>query len=347
MATKIQILNFNNTLTSWRNSNFNRIFRSELGLSAFKNIRERIEDFSLKIEKVDLVKEQISDRTLAQIINTYNTVLAQLNGLSSMSDVDFLKNIPSVEKQIEALHEQMLVWWPQVLPFVSAVSQTEIDNLINQLKTSSIRSENDARTIEELKAKLTYELENFDNRYKEQFQRVELMKQQDIFSVEATKQKKISWYWLIAIGLSLVFFIISLWSVFKYSCFEMPCFSSLNNLNYEGVCKDCSSKILNLEIFKAISYRIFYISFVVYIITFCVKNYNACMHNVTINNHKANSLSAAIALLNRAKTNEGNDQIMFQAANTIFSHQPTGYNNKDLRMPVDIVTDKVFEKIKK
>jgi hypothetical protein len=68
------------------------------------------------------------------------------------------------------------------------------------------------------------------------------------------------------------------------------------------------------------------------------------MHNYTVNKQKANSLSAAIILLEKSKTDIGNDNLMLQAATAIFSHQPTSYNSNDPENMVTAITEKIIDK---
>ncbi len=54
------------------------------------------------------------------------------------------------------------------------------------------------------------------------------------------------------------------------------------------------------------------------------------MHNYVVNTHKANSLSSTLSILNIAKSENGNDQLLVQATQAIFSHQNSGFNNHDI-----------------
>ena len=70
------------------------------------------------------------------------------------------------------------------------------------------------------------------------------------------------------------------------------------------------------------------------------------MHNKTINSHKENSFAAALRLINRAQTPEGKDQLITQAASSIFSHQKTGYIGKEHEPNNPLIIDKLIDKIK-
>lgn len=346
MATQGHISQFDLTIENWKKINFSQVYREELGTASFKHVKILIDDLENKLYRIDLIKNSVGDNLLAQIYNTYNSIISQLQSLVTYDETQFVSQKSSVETSIRGLNEELLNWWPQILALLNDNSQnTNVDELISQLKSLSEKSEKDANIIESLKTKLTTDLNTFENRYKDQFTRAELMKQQDIFSIQASDYKTKANFWSKLIIATSLILVVSLWIVFKYFCFELSCFDKICDVNYDSLAKNANETILYLEIFKSVAYRLFIISFIVYLINFCVKNYNASMHNYTVNSHKANSLSAAIILIDRARTDEGNDNIMTQAANSIFSHQPTGYNNKNPENAKSSLSEKIFEKI--
>ncbi|WP_433816164.1 hypothetical protein [Flavobacterium johnsoniae] len=93
--------------------------------------------------------------------------------------------------------------------------------------------------------------------------------------------------------------------------------------------KQIISNTIYISYSKIIFSRLFLYSLLVYSIRFSVRNYNAQMHNFIINSHKANSLKSTLSLLNTAKSDEGNDKLLVQATQAIFSHQNSGFNNKE------------------
>ena len=129
----------------------------------------------------------------------------------------------------------------------------------------SEKSEKDANIIENLKTKLTTDLNTSESRYKDQFTRAELMKQQDIFSIQASDYKNKAGFWSKFIIASSLILVISLWIVFKYFCFELSCFDKISDVNYDSLAVNANETILHLEIFKSVAYRLFIISFIVYL----------------------------------------------------------------------------------
>jgi hypothetical protein len=89
------------------------------------------------------------------------------------------------------------------------------------------------------------------------------------------------------------------------------------------------SKTIYFSFSKYIFTKLLLYSMLIYAIVFCVKNYNAQMHNNIINTHKSNAFRSTLSLLNTARSDEGNDKLLVQATQAIFSHQQTGYSGKD------------------
>lgn len=92
---------------------------------------------------------------------------------------------------------------------------------------------------------------------------------------------------------------------------------------------DIISKTIYFIFSKYIFTKLLLYSMLIYAIVFCVKNYNAQMHNNIINTHKSNAFRSTLSLLNTARSDEGNDKLLVQATQAIFSHQQTGYSGKD------------------
>jgi hypothetical protein len=346
MATQGHLDQFNINLKAWKELDYEKIYREDLGTESFINIKTLIDDLTTKISRTDQVKEKIGDSLLSQVYNVYKQIIAQLNAVINYSNGQFVSNKNTIENQINAQYEQLLNHWPQVVAIINDTAENQdASEILKELDKRTKKSEIDAKEIEDLKTRLSAELQDFEKKYKDQFKRAELVNQREIFSIQSSDYNKTAFRWLLAvIGSSLILLIV-LWLVFKNFCFDLTCYSNISEINYSQIDSSANRTILYLEIFKAIAYRLFIISFVLYIVNFCVKNYNASKHNQTVNSQKANSLNAALVLLERARTDEGNDNIMSQAASAIFSHQPTGYNKKDPENISRSITEKIIEKV--
>lgn len=106
---------------------------------------------------------------------------------------------------------------------------------------------------------------------------------------------------------------------------------------------DIISKTIYFSFSKYIFTKILLYSILIYYIVFCVKNYNAQMHNNIINTHKSNAFKSTLSLLNTARSDEGNDKLLIQATQAIFSHQQTGYSGTDAEVTSPNVLTNVID----
>lgn len=346
MATQGHLDQFNLQLKAWKELDYDKIYREDLGTESFVNIKTLIDDLDVKLNRTDKVKEKIGDQLLAQVYNIYKQIIAHLSQVINFNNGQFVSNKTSVENQIKANYEQLLNFWPQVVAIINdTADKKDASELLRELDKLSKKSESDAKEIEEIKSRLSSELKDFEKKYKDQFKRAELVNQREVFSIQATEYNKVAKKWLWGVIISSIILIIVLWVVFKNFCFDLNCYSKVSEINYSQIDSTGNKAVLYLEIFKAVAYRLFLISFIIYVVNFCVKNFNASKHNQTVNFQKANSLNAALILLERAKTDEGNDNVMTQAASAIFSHQPTGYTKKDPENISKSITEKIIQKV--
>lgn len=347
MATRNQITQFDKIFKEWKEFDLSKVYREDLGSESFKELTSLLEGLAEKIERANGIKDLVGDSLLSQFYTYYQKILQILTQIKAFDNGQFIAQKSYMQAQLIAQNEQILNVWPQFVAMLNDTKeQADIQSLLKEIEQLTNKSSTDAKEIEELRKRLTSELEDFETKYKDQFQRVELVNQREVFAIQAKDYKNLAskWFWGIIISSGILILILFL--IFKNFCFDLNCFSKISDLDYDKIYKGANKSILHFEIFKSISYRLLIISFVLYIISFCVKNYNANRHNYTVNMQKANSLNAALILLERAKTPEGNDSIMTQAASSIFSHQPTGYNKKDPENIQSTITDKLFDRVK-
>ncbi|HEY1196774.1 hypothetical protein, partial [Flavobacterium sp.] len=113
--------------------------------------------------------------------------------------------------------------------------------------------------------------------------------------------------------------------------------------NFNLVCPSCGQEILWFYLIKHTLLRALLLSINIYILKFCIKNYNACKHNETINKQRQNSYGASLHFYNTIVSDK-KDEILVMAANSIFTHQKTGYIEKGSE-PNNPIFDKVVEKV--
>ncbi len=354
MATETQITSLRQILNKYITSDLDTIIiREHLGANSLSPLKEKLLELKEKAEKLEQIAENIGGTVLTLITQTYTQLGQQLDRAKTYNDSQFPLQKATIQQQVLNIYEQHLNWWGQIAGLLNAtISDIEKERLIIETRklADDLRNQKDisdsyAKDIENLKANLEQELNIFEDRYKDLLTKAELTKQQIIFNEEAAKNKISTRWWFAAIFIVVAILGGTLYYIFKNFCFEFSCIDVSTIEKYDiANCVDCGKTLLLFELAKASIYRLFIISVIIYMLTFCIKNYNAQRHNYIVNTHKSNSLSAAVALLSRAKTNEGNDNIMLQAAQAIFSHQNSGFIGKETEPSSPTIIEKLVNK---
>ena len=119
MSTKPYLTQFENVLAKWKSLNLIAIYREDIGSASFKHIDPSIKDLNSKIEKINLIKEELSDNTLKVLARSYDEIINQLNSLSSLSIPDFVQQKGVIENKIIQESERLREYWPQVLSILN------------------------------------------------------------------------------------------------------------------------------------------------------------------------------------------------------------------------------------
>jgi hypothetical protein len=110
---------------------------------------------------------------------------------------------------------------------------------------------------------------------------------------------------------------------------------------------DIVNKTIYFTFLKYIFTKVLLYSMIIYAIVFCTKNYNAQMHNSIINAHKSNAYKSTLSLLDTARSDEGNDKLLIQATQAIFSHQQTGYSSSESEQTSPNIISNIIETVSK
>ncbi|HSY60295.1 MAG TPA: hypothetical protein VK796_00405 [Cytophaga sp.] len=274
---------------------------------------QQLRDYENRIANyfLDFILRRLKEFSEKGFENIDDTLKAYLNNQLKIIEETIAKNNESSKQQ--------------------TIQQVEI---VNELREKSQR---DADEINRLRAAMQNEIEDIRSRYKDDLANFEIMKQEEIFATTAQKQKQNTRWWLWGIvGSSLLVFGFTFY--FIWSCwYDFKCINDnvTGNLsNYLGV-------IVYYELIKRAVLRLFVLSLAIALLKFCINNYNALMHNYTVNTHKANSLAAAFRIIASIQNENTRDTILNLAGKEIFMQQKTGYLSKE-EMKLDI---KLFEKI--
>ncbi len=210
----------------------------------------------------------------------------------------------------------------KVLEKIRLEAQKEKENL--QKEIESIRSIGEE--IRSEREQLVSEADKFD----EFKQKLEVADKEITFEELAQINRVYAQRWLYSgIAISVMYLIFLYMSIFDYH--DLIKIVSSIDAAYSSIksVQNTSSNVLHFSILIYCVKKLLFTSVFIIGIVFCIKNYNAQMHNRIINLHKSQALSSAKSLLNTAKTDEGKDKLLIQASSAIFSHQHTGYSKKE------------------
>ncbi|MBK0371303.1 hypothetical protein [Flavobacterium agrisoli] len=239
----------------------------------------------------------------------------------------------------------------------SLITEKEKNELINnarkEIENEKKKIDSEANEIRKLRIELQNERENLINEEKkfDEFKtKLEIADKQLDFQFEAESNKKAATIWAIITGILisclLIFLFCSLDSNNNLSDIALNIKKQMSEKGKN--IDDITVKTIYFSYYKFLITKIFLYSIFIYAIIFCVKNYNAQMHNKIINMHKGNALKSTLSLLNTAKSDDGNDKLLVQATQAIFSHQQTGYNGKESEPPSpNLVTNVIDAATKK
>lgn len=341
MSDKNLITNLKELQKNFLEFNFDKFYRVIDKEQSFKNIKTDIESLEKRISDAIDVAENVSTKTLQEFNRKVSAIITHIKRTIDLETIQFYQQIRTTENQISKEYDDLLSIWPEFeialirkqldISSFKDISQfkDEIKDITIELEVEKNKSKEDNKVIKEIKEKLENEFNNFESRIKDTVTKGEFLVQQDIFRKQADTHKKLADNWLIGIIVAIVILIFVIIYILNNFCFETKCLSVCSLVEYNKICPDCGHQILIFELIKSILFRLFIISTSFFLLLFCVKNYNAQMHNYTINSHKQNAFGAAFSLLSKAKTDKGNDDLMLEAAQSIFSHQKTGYAGKE------------------
>lgn len=336
--------------THYKNKLFSNEFRAKvirLDNRLDRELTTLYESLSAKYEVILNNIEYIPKDLLNKINSSYSRLLATLDSLfmtietGKPIDKEYLKILSN------DIRNYTDSWWSLVIPYVHA-DMSLVNRVKKDLEDEKEKAVDANEKIENLKNKLEQEIKDFQERYNDSFRDAELEKQTSNLSTESNRNKTTSYWWLLFITLGVIGFLFAFYCLFKTFCFEKECFLNSDLIELNKVCSTCGASVLYYEIAKALLFRVVLLSGILYIIAFGIKNYNAAMHNYTINAHRANALDAAQRLIGRANTDGAKDEILKLAAQAIFAYQKTGHLDKEAEPSnPNIVMDKIIDKINK
>lgn len=245
---------------------------------------------------------------------------------------DFIDSIIKLKSITSTLIEDLEISKNDI---ISITTEEEKQRIINQTRKEieaereKIQKESDE--IYKLKNKILLDQEALlhESKKLDEFKvKLEIADKDLDFQTQAKVNKSTAIFWAIMASI-LILLLISILIFSNQSIDEYIKLSKNINKNLISANNDILKFTIYFSYFKYTFAKLLIYSLLIYAIVFCVKNYNAQMHNRIINMHKSNAFKSALSLLNTAKSEEGYDQLLLQATQAIFSHQQTGYNGKE------------------
>lgn len=288
---------------------------------------------------------------LSNRFSSYNKIVESFkrNSNRSKAEAEFINNLRELYQQVFNLLPRLISKLTDKntnLAMSFAETKTLFDNErlrqreINEMQNERLRKEikeletrlvntlnktgEDAKHIEGLRDKLEGEWNEFRENYKGLFAQGEIYKQSNDFkqNSESYANQANNWRYYIG-GILLLLFGACIW--FLYSCWNgMQCLTQ-----YNSIADKYFTILFYAKIFSIILLKFFIISIVVYVLKFAINNYNALMHNSTINAHKHSSLFSALRIFEIIKDPTLQQQFLSDTGKEIFTQRKTGYLRKE------------------
>lgn len=280
----------------------------------------------------------------------YKERLDSINILNINSDNEFTNSKNSFKSLIKTILEDI------ELSEIDSNNEDSLNNDINktrkEIEIEREKIQNEAYKIKEIKEEILVDREKLlieQEKFNEFKAKLEISDKKLDFQFNAMIHKRNAYIWAALAGILVIILIFILFRNIDINDTFISIGKTID-FGFKDI-KNKDSNMINSAIYfsfsKYIFTRLFLYSILIYTIVFCIKNYNAQMHNYIINTHKSNAFKSVISLLNTAKSDDGSDKILIQATQTIFSHQQTGYYSKDIEPNNPNLVTNVIESVAK
>ncbi len=332
---------------NWDKLDFEKIFKKNLGEENIESLKPIVEDVYSKLTQVnDFGINSVPKNLIYNFFSGVNQFFQNIQSISEMSNENFITQKNSIENRVKQNYENILLNWPQVAAVISLKIQDNNNESIAQIDSIKTDIKNTKEFIDSIKSDYETALTDFKTKFKEELQSSQLISEKNTFENRASSNRKNSNYWL---GGSVIIFLLLI--ILLY-CFFINPLLEVHNIdlkfirNFNNNKLDFSKNILWYQLIKVAFLKLLIISMLVYILTFCIKNYNVEKHNFVINTNKVNSIQSSLYFLNNNLIdNDVKNEIIKLVCQSIFSHQNTGFLGKDSEPSNPIFIDKIIDKI--
>lgn len=285
-----------------------------------------------------------SDNVFKNVITRLQVIQQNASALDDNRLFDFTNNLKTIENDIlniagkefnivsESVFSQVYSKVRNIYRYTNYIwdilfKVNDNDTLRSEIEALKAKTEQDARSISELRNRMEIELNEFEERYRDNLGNYELLAQEKIFREESDNTIS-RWIWMLIIGLISIVLIIMCFQFMEGCWIDIDCLvNKKDKLISIGAKK--SEVLFYYELFKPTVLRFFIISILIMLLKFAISNYNAIMHNRVVNLHKANSLAAMLRVINSLTDENTRNTLINLAGKEIFLHQKTGYLRKD------------------
>jgi hypothetical protein len=336
MASEAYVKSFTNLYADYKNINLEYFYLEFLGeLNLKKELESIIVNIKQKLDLFNEIKENLPDDLLIEITAIFSGFKSWAFDTERNSREWFANNRAKIVLEFQKFAGRLSDVWQKSSAYYLEYLATKLygtyisdlrKNLNEQFLELKQKTEGDAKRIEELKILLENQTRNIDERITPIIQKGEILAQEKIFFDAARKNKRDSYYWIGAIILLTTCLLILFISIAKM-CVDFSCFA--DNLTSIKATQTERHNLFFYYIIKKVLANLLIISLLIYLLKFGISNYNAIMHNRTVNLHKANAFAASLNLIGNVKDATKQDEIINLAAKEIFTQQKTGYLHKD------------------
>jgi len=330
-----------NILQDFVNEN---IFRENLGTQSLINFDGPFADFVDRIQEIiDNEEQDISLKVIQNLDRITNELVIIFQRIKAFSDVEFVNKRAGTLNDISNFFDEFKDVWQNVgWMFIKNNSENLLEGEFQKAQQANAKLQTDLSDIQTLKSSLEQQISEFKDRYKDINTNVEIENQVNIFGVQAKKNKTDSQKWLVGIIISGALLILIL--IIIYCNLDLPAKAASKYFDYNTICDSCGQQAFWVDMIRYLFFKLLILSTNIYILSFCVKNYNACMHNKTNNDQRHNSFAAALHFYNTT-TSEKREEILIKVADAIFTYQKSGYYGKDSEPSNPSIIQGVIEKV--
>ncbi len=296
-----------------------------------KRLKELLDSLEKQKNENDILivtKDKLS-LYLSRFLNDQVEYNERLNSINSYTDEqyeheDSLLRLKSLIKIIIEDLELSKISKDDNMQLSSDLSKTR-----KEIKIEREQIQKEVADIKKIKKAILIDRENLyseQEKFNEFKKKLEISSKNLDFQTIAKSHKQIAYFWGILASILIIILIIIL--VLNTNLND-SFINIAKKINKEMKSGSLNTTTLLFSFSKYIFTKLLLYSMLIYAIVFSIKNYNSQMHNSIINTHKSNALRSILSLLDTAKSEDGNDKLLIQATQAIFSHQQTGYYGKE------------------